>query len=74
MDISWENGFSINVIIDNGTTIISANKEGLLSLAKQLTALAEATPGTHIHYDRYNSLEEGSAEMIIAKSTVDSGL
>ena len=67
MDISWENGFSINVIIDNGTTIISANKEGLLSLAKQLTALAGKTPGSHIHCDQYILLEEGSAERIIKK-------
>ena len=48
--------------------VISANKEGLLSLAAQLTALAEALPGSHIHYDVFNSLEEGSAEMIIEKS------
>jgi hypothetical protein len=39
----------------------------MLSLAKQLTALAEAAPGQHIHYDDYNSLEEGSAEMIIVR-------
>ena len=50
--------------------IISANKEGLLSLAKQLTTLAEAVPGNHIHYDEYNSLEEGSAEMIIVNSNL----
>ena len=67
MDISWKNGFSIQVKVDSGTVIISANKEGLLSLAKQLTTLAEAVPGDHIHYDEYNSLEEGSAEMIIEK-------
>ena len=30
-------------------------------------ALAEAVPGSHIHYDQYNSLEDGSAEMIIEK-------
>ncbi len=41
------------------------HREGLLSLAKQLTALANGVPGDHIHYEEYNSLEEGSAEMII---------
>ncbi len=55
--------------IDNGTVIISANKEGLLSLAAQLTELAETQPGSHIHYDEFNSLDEGSAEMIIAHSS-----
>ncbi len=37
------NGFEICVSIDNGETVISANKEKLLSLAKQQTALAEET-------------------------------
>ena len=67
MDISWENGFSIKVKVESGTVTISANKEGLISLAKQLNTLAEAVPGDHIHYDEYNSLEDGSAEMIIGK-------
>ena len=65
MDIAWEDGFSIKVRVNGGTVVISANKEGLLSLAAQLTTLAEAQPGSHIHYDESNSLEEGSAEMVI---------
>ena len=67
MTTDWVDGFEIRVSIDNGEAVISANKEGLLSLAKQLTALAEETPGTHIHYDEYNSLEERSAELTIEK-------
>ena len=39
----------------------------MLSLAKQLAALAGGMQGDHIHYDAYNSLEEGSAEMVIEK-------
>ena len=65
MNITWKDGFSIKVRVDGGTVVISANKDGLLSLADQLTTLAEAQPGSHIHYDESNSLEEGSAEMII---------
>ena len=68
MRIEWVDEFEIRVSIENGEAVISANKEGLLSLAKQLTALAEETPGSHIHYDRYNSLEEGSAELIIVRT------
>ena len=67
MNIEWVDGSEIRVSKDNGEVVISANKEGLLSLAKQLTALAEETPGTHIHYDAYNSLEESSAELIIER-------
>ena len=68
MDIEWEDGFTIKVRVDGGSTVVvSANKQGLLSLARQLTAMANEEVGTHIHYDEQNSLEEGSCEMIIEK-------
>ena len=67
MEIEWVDGFEIRVKVDHDAVVISANKEGMLSLAKQLTALAEAAPGQHIHYDEDNSLEDGSAEMIIVR-------
>ena len=67
MDIEWVDGFVIRVTVNSGEALISANREGLLSVAKQLTALAEAAPGSHIHYDSCSSLEDGSAEMIVEK-------
>lgn len=67
MNIEWEDGFTIKVQIEENTVVISANKEGLLSLARHLTDLAEAETGSHIHYDEYNSLEEDSSEMIIER-------
>ena len=67
MDIEWVEGFEIKAMIRNNEIVLTANREGLLSLAKHLTALANGAPGDHIHYDEYNSLEEGSAEMIIEK-------
>ena len=67
MEIEWVDGFEIRVKVDHDAVVISANKEGMHSLAKQLTALAEAAPGQHIHYDEDNSLEDGSAEMIIVR-------
>jgi hypothetical protein len=68
MNIDWIDRFEIRVTSDQNTAVISANKEGLLSLARQLTALAEEVPGSQIHYDPYNSLEDGSVEMIIEKA------
>ncbi len=65
MEIEWEKGFRILVTAENGEVVISANRAGLLSLAKQFTALAEEKTGGHIHYDRWNSLEENSVEMIV---------
>lgn len=67
MKVEWVEGFEIKAAAENGEIVISANREGLLSLAKQLTALAEGAPGDHIHYDESNSLEEGSAELIIER-------
>lgn len=67
MKIEWEDGFEVSVAFESDTVVISANREGLLSLARQLTVLAEECEGSHIHYDAYNSLEEGSVEMVIQK-------
>ena len=67
MIVEWVDGFEIKAVIENDKIVISANKEGLLSLAKYLTVLADGVPGNHVHYDEYNSLEEGSAEMIIER-------
>ena len=67
MDMNWVDGFTIKVRVENGNVVISANKEGLLSLANQLKTLAEEAVGCHCHYDEYNSLEDGSSELIIEK-------
>ena len=67
MKMEWKDGARIRAKTVCNQIVISANKEGLLSLQQQLAALAEETPGSHIHYDEYNSLEEGSSELIIEK-------
>ena len=68
MKIEWISGFEIKAVVNNDEIVISANREGLLSLAKQLTLLADGIPGDHIHYDESNSLEEGSAKLIIERA------
>ena len=67
MKIEWMDGFEIKAVVENGEIVISANREGMLSLAKQLESLANGVPGDHIHYDEHNSLEEGSTELIIER-------
>ena len=68
MEINWEDGSTVKVRVEDGeTVVISANKEGLLSLAAQLTDMSNEETGCHIHYDAYNSLEDGSSELIIEK-------
>ena len=63
----WIDGYEIRTAMTGSSIVISANREGLLSLAKHLTALADGEAGDHVHYEEYNALEEGSAELIIEK-------
>ncbi|MBR4928577.1 MAG: hypothetical protein IKZ63_03655 [Oscillospiraceae bacterium] len=65
MELRWEDGFRIRTSVQNGEIVITANREGLISLARNIKALAEQDPGAHIHLDSYNSLEDGSVELII---------
>lgn len=67
MNIHWEDGFTIKVVAENNQVVISANREGLLSLANILKTLADEEPRGHVHLDEYNSLEENSAELVIEK-------
>ena len=69
MKTEWIDGFTIRAAAEDQEIVISANREGLLSLAKQLTALADGAPGDHIHYDEHNSLEVGSAQLIIVRTS-----
>lgn len=66
---SWEEDFKILVKYTEGTIILNADKGGLVSLAKILLAFSEEqVPNNyHIHLDSYNSLEDGSCELIIEK-------
>ena len=36
MEIKWNDGFEIKTTVADGEIVISGNREGLLSLAKQL--------------------------------------
>ena len=68
MEIRWKDGYEISVRIDGEAVTVSANREGLQSLAMQLADLAEEQPGSHIHLDSFNSLEDGSAELILERT------
>jgi hypothetical protein len=65
----WETGFSIEAKVDKRVITITANKEGLISLANHLINLAQedVPQGYHLHFDEYNSLEESSFELIFQK-------
>lgn len=66
---SWENEFEISTKYGDNIFTISANKAGLISLAKQLITLAESPEEVevHLHYDDLNSLEDGSIEFVVER-------
>lgn len=66
----FEDDYRIGVEINDDMSVcIKADKGGLVSLAKlMLTLSSDHVPdGTHMHFDSYTSLEDGSCELIIAK-------
>lgn len=67
MLIRWEDGFEISTSAQEGEVTISANREGLVSLAHILMELADESLGTHVHLDEGNSLEDGSVGLIIER-------
>ena len=65
----WEDEFEIEVKIIIDKVVIIANKDGLISLARHLINLSQDhfPAGSDFHLDAYNSLEDGSNELIIQK-------
>lgn len=68
----WEDGFSVKCSIDDNCATIEANRQGLISLARHLLALAqeEVPQFTHLHLDEFNSLEDNSSELILVRNDV----
>jgi hypothetical protein len=66
----WEPDAEIEVTVDNNVVQITANKDGLISLARHLINLSQDHFGKHYHFhlDDYNALEKGSNELIIQKA------
>ena len=68
--LTWEPDATISVTHNEyGETVVKANRDGLISLANHLLTLAQDSvpSGAHIHLDQYNSLEVGSAELILER-------
>lgn len=66
---AWEPAYSIKCTVDNGSVYLEANRDGLVSLARHLLMLAqENVPDReHFHLDQFNSLEDGSAELVVIR-------
>lgn len=70
---NWIGDFTIKVSIEGDSIVISANKDGLMSLSNHFANLAQDTVpiNCHLHFDEYNSLEIGSLELVVQKIDVE---
>ena len=55
IDVIWEKGACVELGYEDNQILIRANRDGLISLAKQMIYLAvnEVASGSHVHYDDY---------------------
>lgn len=65
MAINWIEGFTLRVRIKKRYGDYFRQQRGI---AVHLTALAKEPPGSHLHLDKFNSLEENSATLIVEKT------
>lgn len=70
LDVIWEEGSEYAITVHNNDIMISANKSGLVSLAKQMLYMAHNNlpAGSHIHYDSFFTKgSNGCTELIVEK-------
>jgi hypothetical protein len=66
---TWVDGYEIDVSVHDGEVLISANREGLLSLATHLVTLAQdgVPSGHHFHLDPGYGVEPDSNGLILQR-------
>ena len=70
LDVIWEEGSKYTISIGKGNVVITANKSGLISIAKQMLYMAynDLPIGSHVHYDSFfTKISPDNIELIIEK-------
>ena len=70
LDVIWEPGAKYAIRVEANSVVLSANQNGLLSLAKQLLYLAhnDLPAGSHVHFDSFfTGRDAGGTELVIEK-------
>jgi hypothetical protein len=69
LSVVWVPDFELTVEVRGAEVLIHGNAAGLLSLAQHLATLAEpgVPSGVHLHLDEHNSLQAGSAELVLER-------
>ena len=67
--IEWEPDWRIAATVARDTIVLSADRAGLVTLAKHLLALAqdEVPAGAHLHYDAGEQLDDDSNPVVIER-------
>ena len=69
MDVIWEKNANYVVNVNEEEVIISANKQALISFARQMLYMAynDLPIGSHVHYDEFFTKSITKKELIIEK-------
>jgi hypothetical protein len=69
LKIDWENDYKIAVSYEEDSVVITANPDGLKTLARHFLTLAQedVPSGWHLHYNDYSGLEKDSIGLIIVR-------
>lgn len=72
----WIKGFEIYTEVLNDSIVISANREGLITLAIQILSLAQENvpDGCHFHLTDLGGLNKGSVELTFSKENFHQAL
>lgn len=73
IDVVWETGSKYEISIADNNVVISANKNALVSIAKQMLYMAynNLPNGSHIHYDSFfTKMNEEEYELVIEKEVM----
>lgn len=71
VDVIWEENADYTLDVFDDEVVLKANREGLLSLGKEMIYFAENNlqEGSHIHYDSFFTGKDRDYALILEKDT-----
>lgn len=73
IDVIWDDGSKYSTSVSDNDVVISANKAGLISLAKQMLYMAysDLPMGAHVHYNSFfTKMANEKYELIVEKESI----